>query len=1048
MLPENWRVVAGSNTLELGPGESDLALLTVFIPGETIADTYEVRCDFHDEKNPENAATAIVNVHVLPRRFISVKTLAVPSLALGGDVYTVEILVTNEGNTKIPLAIDIVSSDTIPFVIPKEDGELPLALDPSESRTIRIVSDTSCCGWRYTKHHLYITVLSPDSVPEGERITPAKLSTMVEVIPRQAGDPDMFVKLPLTLEVAAMTDMNVVWSDIMDVTLKGKGYMDEEAEHNIELKLHKRIGSSMDLFSNPYDEYMAHYWTKTYDITAGDFSSPLSPLTGNSSTGRGIRGTANLGQFSGGAFYQGKFYNDPVLNTIAGFGSFVIPDETMPEKYSYRINANVVSTVDRNILTGLYQKFLPIPSLSIELETALGADFEHGPAFATIARAQGDQDVVFYSFSGLYSGANYLLFTDDQYSLGASVGGRFFQKAMHASAAFHQEARNLDLDYSTPTAPLIRDFQLASGYSFGPSGPGINGTWKIQGTADLHPAPEYDSLENTFSLEYFQTLSLLNLKALARMGYLANNITMDNRFSQNYLAAVEYKPEDEISYRFDTSYEGESGVFSSTHKLGWDIGMSLRNEGLFLGASAGNYFFITERGLENVSVQLNASFQYVFENRHVLDIKCNYSLLSYLDSIENIGTLNVAYTLPFDLPISPRTSVGSIKGIIFDSETGKPVKDAVVRIRDKAFVSDDRGNFTFAPLEPGSYYLGFDLSRFGENWIPAVTIPYQVLVEKGKETSVAIPITKGAVLEGKVKRFGYGDASARYFSSGSQASEETLMEREGLPNIIIELSNATEVKRRVTDRDGRYAFDEILPGKWTVHVVPMRLPDFHFVEKDTFEIYFNPGQEVSLDIRVIQEKRAVVLDESSSDLEVETVVVEQTPEPTPRTIQTPIPLESTPEPGVTPVSIASPQPTPEQDGIPTPETTLQPTPEPAPSLTPSPGSTPVTTPTPAPTPTFTPGPTPNQILDPKVVPTIKPSPPPDVIPSPRPTSVSYEPRYDKDQDVVARITGPDMTGFYEYGFHQQATVHHDLRQILLHRRTMDSLIDFMPTIEA
>ena len=149
-----------------------------------------------------------------------------------------------------------------------------------------------------------------------------------------------------------------------------------------------------------------------------------------------------------------------------------------------------------------------------------------------------------------------------------------------------------------------------------------------------------------------------------------------------------------------------------------------------------------------------------------------------------------------------------------------------------------------------------------------------------------MPVTQAAQLSGKVMVYGYeknvngttmskepsGTNEAHYVTGKSSGYNENakLIEDHGLRNTIVELRNSSEVKRAVTDNQGYFEFEELRPCKWTFKVYDDNLPEYHYLEKDTFELELKPGQRGEISAKVLPKKRRIrIIAEPQTILEEE-----------------------------------------------------------------------------------------------------------------------------------------------------------------------------------
>lgn len=92
--------------------------------------------------------------------------------------------------------------------------------------------------------------------------------------------------------------------------------------------------------------------------------------------------------------------------------------------------------------------------------------------------------------------------------------------------------------------------------------------------------------------------------------------------------------------------------------------------------------------------------------------------------------------------------------------------------------------------------------------------------------------------------------------------KDDLREGRGLGNALVEISDGEEVLRRLTDEKGRFSFEGIRPGKWTLKIDPQNLPPHHYLEKEEFQIELKPGQQEEITVKVLPRRRPIqIIDE-------------------------------------------------------------------------------------------------------------------------------------------------------------------------------------------
>jgi len=73
----------------------------------------------------------------------------------------------------------------------------------------------------------------------------------------------------------------------------------------------------------------------------------------------------------------------------------------------------------------------------------------------------------------------------------------------------------------------------------------------------------------------------------------------------------------------------------------------------------------------------------------------------------------------------------------------------------------------------------------------------------------------------------------------------------------VELSGEGDVFRQTTDPDGRFLFEGLRPGTYTLKVSDDNLPEFHVFERDTVTVDLKPGAKEEVLVKVIPVVRTI-----------------------------------------------------------------------------------------------------------------------------------------------------------------------------------------------
>ncbi|MCJ7730640.1 MAG: hypothetical protein MUO27_12320, partial [Sedimentisphaerales bacterium] len=76
-------------------------------------------------------------------------------------------------------------------------------------------------------------------------------------------------------------------------------------------------------------------------------------------------------------------------------------------------------------------------------------------------------------------------------------------------------------------------------------------------------------------------------------------------------------------------------------------------------------------------------------------------------------------------------------------------------------------------------------------------------------------------------------------------------------NATVEIKSNSEIKRTDTDNQGGFVFEELRPDKWTLKIYSDNLPEYRYLEEDTFELELRPGQKEEISAKVLPRKRRI-----------------------------------------------------------------------------------------------------------------------------------------------------------------------------------------------
>ena len=549
-----------------------------------------------------------------------------------------------------------------------------------------------------------------------------------------------------------------------------------------------------------------------------------------------------------------------------------------------------------------------IENTDVELEHAYGVKNNNGSEddYATLLGVTGYQRSISYAFKYIHAGPDYPGYYSDMDYLSVGLGAPL-RNELRANVGFRQQKDNLDLDPTLGSAALDRYHQVGLTYKF-TTGTHLSLDYRNRNREDRLPSPAFDYREDTLRLGLSKRFKKVNLTASAELGKTKDELTEQTYPIQRYTTSAYFRPTKRQFYSGYLSYDSHSNLrgekspritaglnsfYRITHRT--SLTFSVQTEDYLGSDNEERYNVQTEDYLgsdneERYNLKLGLTHTVrskieIFDNNKI-SVSGWYSSYKYSDQDDEM-TYMLTWTIPFGLPVSRKKSIGGIKGHVYDEETKGPVSDAILRVNGATAVTDNEGNFIFPSLRPGTYYLNLERAGVGKNKIPVNKNPMTVTVEGGKEIFIKRGITQGATVFGHIMLYRFendhnnkvvagkgGHYNANHYvaaeenrRNGSLNNDEaSLVKAHGLANILVELSNGSEVKRRVTNEKGYFGFEELRPGKWVLKIFDSNLPEYHYLEKNTFEFELGPGEEKEIFANVLPKKRRIHIIEDGGTL--------------------------------------------------------------------------------------------------------------------------------------------------------------------------------------
>ncbi len=845
-LPKKWKIINPDHFYELDGNQQNVRLMSVFIPSTTTSGNYLISYQISTQSNPVIIRSFNVPVFVKPIRKVSLFLIDQPDYVIAGDSYQMKYRLINESNISTQTKISVNNKNNLSYYL--KDNQINLAPGQSENFVINV--DTDIEAQNSINNNLEVTA----KLINNEEIQSGVLSS-VEVIPRNLSPTQDFNTVPVYSTLRFVNQNQYSQLSGLQGEIVGKGFLNQSQTNQVNLILRGPDVYDKSIFGK-YDEYLFSNSSDKYVFHIGDRPYYLSSLTQSYRFGRGIEGQLKHNNFKIGAYSMFSRFFQPEEKVFASFLEY-------RGRTKYRIRSNYMKKkhgVDESDIASVEFQLEPINNTKIQLEYALGKNQKatnHAYYFDIQSKLKNHTFRLKYikadpEFAGYYSNVNFI-----------SAGGVFYlTKKLRLNAGIGQQKNDANVTAYYYFSSLNKFQRIGLSYQLN-STTYLNVGWEQRIRKDQLTTAKIDDFEKSFRFGISGIMNKISFQASFELAKTINNIISKSAFFQRYTTSLTFKPNSKHSFRSYVYYTNNEDPLRENNRnlaAGLSIVTNL-TQNTKLGFTLQSFNNLTYSSIVRDMYELRVS-QKLFINHEISFVGRHISYSH--DPTADFSALIAEYRIPFGMPVSRKNIFGSLKGILYDIENNHPVSDAVIRLNKLSTVTNKKGEFKFPSLIPGKYILDLERSSIGLNRVTTESFPVEFLVAGKDKKLIGIEVTRAASVKGKVTLYRFKEEKPEKKLAIEQAELNLISKPEnryeqvsGLANLLVKLQRGKEIKRRVTDRLGRFNFSELSPGEWKLFVQKSGLPEHTFVQQDTIQFFINPGENEEIVIKVLPKKRPI-----------------------------------------------------------------------------------------------------------------------------------------------------------------------------------------------
>lgn len=848
-VPEGWNVLSPVDLPFTPTSPEEIRLIAVAVPRSAPEGSYTLHYVVGAEADPARELARAEFTVIVPKiSALEIKSELTPDWAIAGEKVSVAWRISNRGNHS--LRIDLKARSTLDYATTLAPAQLQLSPGESAVVTGEVALPPNL---RREQNHAF---LLDARVHDGTQMTQRTTSISTRIIPRFTTEADLDESLKLSLRTSAISRRSGARENTgVQTELFGRGFLDVARAQQFDFLLRPSPISGPNNGLLPHEHYTLNYRSKTLDLLLGDNLYTLSPLTQRWLFGRGAGAEYRQAPLGVGSYHA----TTPWQSIESGqTGAFLQYDASSGQ----RLRANFLdqTTEDPSAwaephtkLTSLQWFARPSQTSSFEAEGALSDNSRRSTGDAYRARLHGRAGSTFYyDLERIYASPDYFGYYRDLLSTTGNASWQIDPR-LQTHASFQKTQTNLELDKRKSYAPVTRimtagvDRYVSKQFSTSLDYNLTDFKYRVSGY-------QPDFTQETATLAGMWNAGLFSIRAAFEAGQkrLAS-LPAKSSDLQRLTLLVYARPKPTRTYslylgtgdsRYNPSAQRETTIVGTAQ---WLLGEAFSAR----GALSYNRYQTT-RTFSSNAADINLSYDFLRGSNVQLGFR-----VAEQNNRQTDRTVTLTYTLPLHVRTPNQRNRGSLEGVLtLPTPAGiKPLAGVILRLDHFQSATDRDGRFVFPSVKPGRYTLSVDPSSLGPGIVLEDSRPVIATIERGQRARVELRTIHAARIDGEIALYAAREKNTG-FTTEPAVSLEELEKTTGLRQVLVELQGPDGLKRRtVTDAWGRFTFDRLPPGEWTLRFDDLAVPQWHQLERKAFTVKLASGDTFQIEARVIPVQR-------------------------------------------------------------------------------------------------------------------------------------------------------------------------------------------------